>query len=278
MTTKSPAPYENNPFMIGIEGLKLIFTNAKGVGIYSIVMTVSMFLLAMVVYVIAAIVDIAQGGDSSTTFEASAQPTALDGAAIAATLVFVIVGSVVSMAISLLLFGVLEYAAGMTAKGKQVTLGESFQAVLKNFPAYLWMYILFTVKVLLWSLLLIVPGIIMFNRYLLAGTVFFAEGKRGNAALQRSAELTKGAWLTTFGGAWIWNMISQGIAAIVFWPGSVAILYRQFASKTDANEPKPPAHVLSWLTLLVPIGLFVLYVLFLIMLAVFMAALATSAR
>lgn len=278
MTTKSTVPYENNPFMIGIEGLKLIFTNAKGVGIYSIVMTVAMLLLAMVVYVIAAIIDIAQGGDGSKTFEASAQPSSLDAAAIAITLGVIIVGTVLSMAVSLLLFGVLEYAAGMTAQGKKVTLGQSFNAVLKSFPAYLWMYILFTVKVLLWSLLLIVPGIIMFNRYLLAGTVFFAEGKRGNAALQRSSELTKGAWLTTFGGAWIWNMISQGIAAMVFWPGSMAVLYRQFAARTDANEPKPAAHVLSWLTLLVPIGLFVLYLMFLIMLAVIMAAVATSGR
>ncbi|MES2876465.1 MAG: hypothetical protein V4678_03255 [Patescibacteria group bacterium] len=274
MATKSQAPYENNPFMLGIEGLKLIFDRAKGIGIYSIVLTGTTFLLAIVFYVANLI---AQAMTSSEESSYEAQAFAPQPAEIAGIVGLVVLGTLVYMAISLLLFGVLEYGAAMAAKGKRAGLKEGFLVVLRQFPAYFWMYLLFTIKVLLWSLLLIVPGIIMFNRYILAGTVFFAEGKRGNAALKRSAELTKGAWLTTYGGAWIWSIISQGIATLVFWPGCMAVLYRQLADVTDRGEPKSPAHILSWLTLLVPFALAALYIVFIIMLFVLLAATGTAA-
>lgn len=268
MATKTTVPYENNPIMIGIEGLKLIFSQAKGVGIYSIVVTVAMFVVALMVYVVAFIIEVMQNGleQGKVAADVYVGPSSFDPMAGLLFVTSIVAGALIFMAVSLLLFGVLEYAAAMTAKGKTVTLGESFTAVLQAFPAYLWMYMIFTVKVLLWSLLFIIPGIIMFNRYLLAGTVFFAEGKRGNAAIRRSAELTKGAWLTTYGGAWIWNIISQGMAAMVFWPGCMAILYRQLAAVTDADQPKPAAHILSWLTLLLPIALAMIYIMLIVLL------------
>lgn len=269
MAAKTTVPYENNPFMIGIEGLQLIFKQAKGVGIYSIVMTASMFLLGIVIYAVITIVQLIASGGQEVTYVDTATPTTAELLSFGAWL---LAGTLLYMVISLLLFGVLEYAAAQTAKGKNVTLKEGFSEVWRQFPAYLWMYIIFTVKVFLWSLLFIVPGIIMFNRYLLSGTVFFAEGKRGNAAIKRSAELTKGAWLTTYGGAFIWNIVSQGLAALVFWPGSMAILYRQLAAKTDSGEVKPPAHLLSWATLLVPLILAFLYIVFMVLLFALIAS------
>lgn len=260
MATKSAVKYENNPFMIGIEGLKLIFTNAKSTGIYAIAVCGSIFVITFLVYLVAVIID-ATAGTSSSASTYSYQAN-VDMAAMMSLAAFLGVGTLVYIALSLLLFGPLEYAAAMTAQGKQVSLSEGFKATLRNFPAYFWLYLLFTVKIFLWSLLFIVPGFIMFNKYLLAGTVFFAEGKRGNAAIKRSIELTKGAWLTTYGGAWIWGILSQGLTTYVFWPGQMAVLYRQLKDRTDANEPKPSAHVLSWLTLLVPIALMALYLLF----------------
>lgn len=260
MATKPPVKYENNPFMIGIEGLKLIFTNAKSTGIYTVILFAAAFIVTFLAYLVGVIADtIANGGSSSMSYSYEAQ---LSGAELTAIAIWIGVGTLAYIAVSVLLFGPLEYAAAKTAQGQQVSLKDGFRATIQNYPAYLWMYILFTVKVFLWSLLFIVPGFIMFNRYLLAGTVFFAEGKRGNAAIKRSVELTKGAWLTTYGGAWIWGIISQGLTTFVFWPGQMAVLYRQYKHITDTNEQKPNAHVLSWLTLLVPIALFVLYVLF----------------
>lgn len=274
MAKKSAEKYENNPFMIGIEGLKLVFSHAKSTGIYAIVLTTSTFVLGVIFYIAMIIADIASGGQqqTSTSFEINQ----LDPASALITVGLFAVGTLLYMAISLLLFGPLEYAAAMTAQGKKVSLKEGFNVTIKNFGGYFWLYILYLVKVLLWSLLFIVPGVIMFNRYLLSGTVFFAEGKRGNSAIKRSAELTKGAWLTTYAGTWIWSILSQGLTMVVFWPGSLAVLYRQLVTVTDTKEVKPKAHILSWLTLLVPYALLLLYILFMVLLFILIAASATA--
>jgi hypothetical protein len=143
---------------------------------------------------------------------------------------------------------------------------------LKELPGYLWVNIIMLVKLFLWTLLFIVPGMIMAVRYRLSGTVFFAEGKRGNAAVKRSAELTKGAWFTTFAGYGLWNLITFNQIQQLVAPGVSAILYRQLRALTDAGESKPSAHWLSWLTLLVPIALILLFLGFFL----FVVALAYS--
>jgi len=279
---KSDVAYENNPFMIGINGLKMFFNDAKPLAIYSIVATAAM-IVAFIGFI--AVMIVTSAGISESEYaamqrrdEAAVQrflnpDGPFDVIAPVAREVAIQFGLVV---LGLLIFGVLDYAAGRLATGKKAELGPAFKTVLGHFPAYLWMYVLMIVKVFLWSLLLIVPGIIMANRYILAGTVFFAEGKRGNAALKRSADLTKNAWLTTYGGVWSWSLISQGLAAYVFYPGATATLYRQLAPLTDAGKPKPAAHILSWLVLLVPIAVIVLYVLFMVMLFTFIATAPTA--
>jgi hypothetical protein len=269
MSAKTPTPYENNPFMIGIEGLKLTFTQAKSVGIYAIVLTSAIFIVSMITSVVSTVMD--AGGDNQT--EGQVQISSMSEVIV--ILLVALVGILIYLIVSLLFYGVLEQTAAVIAKGGTTTLRESFKVVLKGFPAYLWLYILLIVKVLLWSLLFLIPGVIMMNRYLLSGTVFFAEGKRGNAAIQRSSELVKGAWITTYGGAWAWNLVSQGLATLVFWPGCVAILYRQLSQRTDSGEAKPPAHVLSWLLLCIPIGLAVLLIVGILLLTVLMAVAST---
>ena len=273
--SKTNVHYENNPFMIGIEGLKLIFTKSKGVGIYSIVLTAAIFAAAFLSYLISFVVELVVNGQIDTTTDTYmfASLTFSEFLVLAGGW---LIGLLVYTAVSLLLFGPLEYAAAMAAKGKSSTLKEAFKATLNNYPQYLWLYILFIVKVFLWSLLFIIPGIIMLNRYLLSGTVFFAEGKRGNAAIKRSAELTKGAWLTTYAGVWVWNMLSQGIGAFVFWPASVSVLYRQLAAATDAGVQKPQAHIISWLALLLPIVLTMLSFIFGVVVVLLVASMQTA--
>ena len=273
MASKLSTDYQNNPFMIGIDGLKLIFTNAKSVGIYTIVLSSVFFIVASILSAISAITDESDKIKAdSNSLEASVS-TAGD---VGLFLGLFLSGLVVYYLVLLLLFGVVEHAAATVAKGEQTTLKQSFRVLMKNFPAYVWLYVLITIKVLLWSLLFIVPGIIMFNRYILSGTVFFAEGKRGDAAIQRSSQLVKGGWLTTYGGAWAWNLISQGIATLVFWPGSMAVLYRQLKDVTDHGQAKPPAHVLSWLVLLAPIAVILLFISAVVILTLLM--LATGVR
>lgn len=91
---------------------------------------------------------------------------------------------------------------------------EIFKETKSLAAPYIGLSILTAVLVLLWSLLLIVPGIIYSVFYSLAIYVFFFEGKRGMAALRRSQELVKGYWWPVFGRVcfltavmWVFGMV-----------------------------------------------------------------------
>lgn len=257
---KTTVAYENNPFNIGLAGLKLLFEKAKPVAIFAIVLCA-----------LSVLSDLASSAvDTSTTLTMSEERIAAqeraDEAAVreffaqdAGTIIGigVLAASAVFLfiIISLWLYGALEYTGARLAAGERVGLKEALKEAGKVLASYVWLYVIIVVKVLLWSLLFIIPGIIMAVRYALAGTAFFAEGKRGNAAVKRSLELTKGAWFTTFAGVALWNIITLGLITYLLQPGINAVLYRQFKPLTDTNEPKPAAHWLSWATLFAPLAL-----------------------
>jgi len=265
-------PYENNPFNIGLNGLKLFFASAQSVAIYAIV-------LSVIVFVFNSISNVADLTDTRNQAQIERQDRqaindffsqdpgriAVAGVLIASVLFIVVL-------VTLVLNGILEYTGARLALGEKVTLKQALKEVMKDLAGYLWVNVVLMVKIFLWSLLLIVPGIIMAVRYKLAGTVFFAEGKRGNAAVKRSAELTKGAWFTTLAGYSLWNLMTFGMIPQLLAPGSSAVLYRQLRDVTDAGGQKPPAHWLSWLTFFVPIALVLMFLSLFILLFVAIAA------
>lgn len=272
---RNTQPYENNPFNIGLNGFKLFFENAQSVAIYAIVLCAVVFLFNTA----SNVMDVIDGrsgmsrsqqnqADTQAIRDTMSQDTGhlVVGGIVVASVIFLVI------LVMLVLNGVLEYAGARMALGEKVGLKQAFREVLKELPGYLWVNIIMLVKLFLWTLLLVVPGIIMAVRYRLSGTVFFAEGKRGNAAVKRSAELTKGAWFTTFAGYGLWNLITFNQIQQLVAPGVSAILYRQLRTLTDAGESKPSAHWLSWLTLLVPIALILLFLGFFL----FVVALAYS--
>ena len=77
------------------------------------------------------------------------------------------------------------------------------KAIYKSTEAYFWPYLglalLTAVFVLLWSLLLIIPGIIYGIFYSFSVFAFFFEDKRGRAAMRRSTDLITGYWWPVFG-------------------------------------------------------------------------------
>jgi hypothetical protein len=80
--------------------------------------------------------------------------------------------------------------------GKELDI---FKATRKLFWPYLGLTVLTSIFILLWTLLLIIPGIIFSVFYSLACYVFFFEGKKGMAAIRRSTELVKNYWWPVFG-------------------------------------------------------------------------------
>ena len=241
-TTKD-TPYENNPFMVALQGINQLFDKARGIAI--------LLLILSVVSVILNGFD-ESGKDGNKDMQLPNWP--LEQWLLAAAIVAIVflaalfIGSMVS--------GISAYTSLQIANGKKATLKEAFNAVLERFFSYIWLQILTTVKILLWTLLLVIPGIIMAYRYSLANIAFFDKGLRGNAAIKDSIKLTKGAWLTTFASQTLFDLITLGVISEVVNAGSRAILYRQFTAVKDGA--KPDAHILSWLTVLLPLGVIVL--------------------
>ena len=273
---KKVTEYENNPFYIGLSGLQALFTRARGVAVFAIVVSV----LALILNVVSTIAD---SPDSLTMTEA--QLAARDRADQQAVREFfaqdpgqlAVFGVLFASAVFLFvviwmwLYGTLEYTGARLAAGEKVGLKEALRETGKDLASYIWLYVIMGVKIFLWSLLLIVPGIIMAVRYSLAGTAFFAEGKRGNAAIKRSLELTKGAWFTTFAGYGLWNFITFGMITPLLQPGVNAVLYRNFRYVTDEGLTKPAAHWLSWLAFFVPIAMLMLFIGLAVVLALILA-------
>lgn len=96
-----------------------------------------------------------------------------------------------------------------------------FKATQKPIWSYIGLTILTSILILLWSLLLIVPGIIYSVFYSLAVYVFFFEDKKGMAAIRRSKELIKGYWWPVFWRICFLMLIIWGFEIIISTPLSM---------------------------------------------------------
>jgi hypothetical protein len=87
---------------------------------------------------------------------------------------------------------------------------KSFADSKKYFWAYIWVSLLSSVVIGLWSLLFIIPGVIFMVYYLMVNYTFFFEDFKGRMALRRSRELVKGYWWPVFG-----RLAFIGLAAFI---------------------------------------------------------------
>lgn len=165
-----------------------------------------------------------------------------------------------ALLISALLGGVSSYTSLQLARGNRVSLRDAFKVAFDNLFSYLWLQIIIFVKLILWSLLFILPGIYMAVRYSLASVAFFDDKKnlRGNAAIKESLRLTKGAWITTFSAHALLNTLTFYIFTNIISTAANTILYRQY--NTLGDKQKPDAHPLSWIVFIVPITLLVMVI------------------
>ncbi len=244
--------YINNPFTIVLKGMELLFKMATPVAILLVILTV--FLAPSY-------------GSTNTAPTTTNEPiTTLGTPMLDATAMALIIAFVAVLAFGLLILGsfvtgIASYTAVELARGNQVTLKQAAKATLDRLWSFVWLQLLTGIKVLLWLLLFIVPGIIMAVRYSLANLSFFDEDKkyRGNAALQDSIALTKGAWTTTFGAQAFFNIITFGLIGLLIEVASKTVLYRQLSTAKKNGDEIPAPHWLSYaaLALLVLIFTFV---------------------
>ena len=80
----------------------------------------------------------------------------------------------------------------LVKKNYQGEAAETYEETKKLFWPYIGLSLLTGLLILLWSLLLIIPGIIFSFIYSFAIYAFFFEDKRGMSAISRSKEIIKG--------------------------------------------------------------------------------------
>ena len=104
-------------------------------------------------------------------------------------------------------------------KNRNGKIYEMFKAGRQSFWGFIWISILTAVLVFLWTLALIIPGIIFSVYYSLSIYVFVFEGKTGMAAVKRSHQLIKGYWWAFLGRIILFSLlviIIYIIASIIF--------------------------------------------------------------
>lgn len=256
--TTQPEGYENNPFFIAGNGISLLFKMARGVAIFLAIISVLMFFFTNW-----------PSGTSDQEYVNSVQ----DDVAVWSTNDWLLaVGTIAILALAFVMIaslfsGISAYTAVQLSKGRSVTFNEAFNYVFERLWSYIWLKVIIGFKLLLWFLLLIIPGVIMSVRYSLADLAFFDEDKklRGNAAVKESVRMTRGAWLTTFSATTLFNVLTFGSITYIVTTAANAILYRQL---DKLGEKKPDAHWLAWLTLIFPIVLFLVVMAAIVSLAV----------
>lgn len=245
--TQTPDDYINNPWTIGVKSVKQVFNKARGVAWILIVLSVL------------------SAGSNSVGNSTSETTESTGSASVNFTPELFAVLGVVLLIIVLLILGTVfidamgRYAGLRAIKGQATTIKEAARGVRKKFLGYLLLNVLIGIRVLLWTLLFVLPGFYMSVRYSLAGTAYLDEDTklRPTEAIKRSVDLTQGAWATTLAAGAPLTLVTLGLISQLVTAGTTAKLYMQFAPLTDSNMQKPRAHIISRIIAAIMLGLFV---------------------
>jgi hypothetical protein len=264
-----PADYNPNPFMIVISGVERLFKYAKPIAVTLLVISL-LFAAFNWAFNPSAPVDRETDVSYEGSFEVVAGPlSSLDFVAMGVIALITLLFLAGFVTFVILIMGIVDFTAAAAANGRRVGLIDAFDGVSKQFWPYIKLRLLMFVKLFLWSLLFVVPGIYFTYRYYLAGVVFFSEDKRGNAAIKESMRLTKGAWLTTFASYGLLNIVTFGSLQLMLDGGTTTELYRNYRQTIDDGLEHPKSHWTS--------KLFVGLLAALIILTVLLIALVASA-
>ena len=223
--------YLTNPFTLGIEGVKLLYNKGRGV-----------FWLALA----AGILGLITNSVPAPSEESDTQSLSGQEAVGVLILIFFVLAAL--LALFVIVWGMFGYTSSELTKNKHVKFSDAFKVSYKNFWRIALVIVIMSLRIIGWTLLLIIPGIIMSVRYTLSAVVIFAEpGLSAGQVVTRSAELTKKAWFDTFASQTLLSVLSFGILSSNIQTGVQAILYKQLSELKKSGSEKPPTHWLSYL-------------------------------
>lgn len=130
------------------------------------------------------------------------------------------------VAIVVLIYFFIQAYVGMfifLKKDFQGSAKESFKEARPFIWPYFWLALLTGVLILLWALLLIIPGVIFSVYYSFAVYVFFFEEKKGMEAIKRSKQLVKGYWWPVAGRILGFSLLVWLFMMLVSIPGMMAV-------------------------------------------------------
>lgn len=254
-----PKKYESNPFMLSFQALSRFFDANS-------VWAVVIIVFNLIGFFFQGVSNLASISTPESTPTNVASESAINSpepavivAIVVLVLIFVIVAIVVGTVINVFLQGMFSYVALQSEKGKKVSFSEAFNAVTKRFWVLLGAQLLAMLKILGWTLLLIIPGIIAAMRYALLPYIIMAEDSIDGAGSShtRVKAVTKGRLWEVFG--------VSTVAAIVPVLGPAldisgkAALYNQLSHYHDNNLEKPKIHWLNYIGILL-LGLLAFFV------------------
>lgn len=266
-TTESPEnPY--NPFFITLNGITSLFANALSVGIVILLISAVGTMTSSIMRS-----DSSNGSDTAKQLYDEITTMTVNEWLVVGAIVLII--TLFGMVVSTMLHGIQSYTAMRLSKGEKTTISEAFNAVLSQFGNYFVLYLWMNIKIALWTLLFIVPGVIAYYRYSFAGIVFFDKGLRHEHAIKESRRLSKGGLMTLFASDALFNMITLGYINTVITLASRSELYRNYSHLDAAKQQKPSIHWLSWVTLALPFVFILGLTFFILMIAVGLGAIGS---
>jgi hypothetical protein len=175
-------------------------------------------------------------------------------------LFFVVILVLISMIIDVFIRGMFNYVALQNHASRSVSFNESFNAVLERFPRLFLAQLLAGLKIIAWTFLLIIPGIIAAFRYALLPYVILDESSEKKGIVDshnRIKVLVAGRKREVFGISTVANLIPI-VGPLLQLTGN-AKLYRQLQVTHDNNVSRPKVHWLNYLGFIL-IGLFILFI------------------
>src|SRR6266852_3574194 len=124
-------------------------------------------------------------------------------------------GLTITLALVSVLLAVVLYGAFQDMRGRPVSLSESLKVGMERFFPIIGLAIIVSILVGLASILLIVPGLILFTMWFVATPVCVVERLGPNASMRRSTQLTKGHRWKVFGLILLLVIISAVVSPLI---------------------------------------------------------------
>ncbi len=269
----SVAPYESNPFTLSFNALSKFFNANSNWAIAIIILGIFGFIAQILRAILETVRDSSSHSTGSSALSNSSPLSpSLVIAIIIVVVVVVIFAVVISTVINTFLQGMFSYVALKSNQGINVTFKEAFNQTLRRFWRLFGANLLATLKIVGWSFLLIVPGIIAGLRYSLLSYVIMDEDQEHGGigqSHQRVKSLVSDRLLEVLGIATVAAIIPivGGLLSIA----GKGSLYRQLQVYSDGNLQKPKIHWLNYLGLILIGVLFAFIIIATIFIIVFVS-------